>query len=246
MNNKNTNLWIAELLMLCFLLLMMFRFDIFSEILEPVIGIKKNTVEWLPLHELVFQHMTIVIASSAASFLIAFTTGVLVHIYHLEGVKELLITVAAFGTTFPTIAVMALLVSDLGYGFKPVFFALALYGLLPILMSTIRGLEDIDEDIITAAKGVGMTAYERLIRVELPQSKSVIIAGVRTSVIINIAAATVGGVVGAGGLGIPIVTGIRVNDPVLILEGALPVALMALLADRIFYKLEGKQKWRIR
>lgn len=245
MNKKIRSLWIVEISMMCLLLLLIFNFDLFSNRVNSLWGSPKNTVEWIPLYELVIQHIIIVFASSSVSFLFAFTTAVGVHLFKLEGLKELLLTVADFGTTFPTVAIMALLVNVLGYGFKPVFVGLALYGLLPILMNTIKGIEDIDEDILTAAKGMGMSSYQRLVKVELPLSKSIILAGVRTSVIINIAAATVGSVVGAGGLGIPIVTGIRINDPILILEGALPVALMALLADRLFQRLEGNEKWKM-
>ncbi len=204
---------------------------------------KKDAVEWAPLYELAFQYLLVVAASSASAFLFAFTTGSLVHLFRAEGMKELLLTLGSFGTTFPTIAVIALLVPALGYGFKPVIVALVLYGILPILMNTIHGLEDMDEDILTAAKGLGMTDFQRFRKVELPLAMPLVIAGVRTSFIINIAAATVGSIVGAGGLGMPIVSGIRTDDPVLILKGAIPVALLALLADRLFARAERKLQW---
>jgi len=244
LNRHYNRFWITEIIYLSLLLLIIVGYAGFTPYLKAFFNVTSNAVEWTPLHILLLKHLQLVLLSSCADFIIAFSAGVSVHLFRLEGLKALLLSTASFGTTFPTIAIMALLVPALGYGFQPVFYALALYGLLPILMNTLHGLENIDDDIITAARGIGMSPFEILRKVELPLAKNLIIAGVKTSVIINIASATVGSVVGADGLGMPIVIGIRTGDPVLILEGALPVALLSLLAERLFTRLESRQLWR--
>lgn len=236
--------WIKECGTIALLLLFVLDFKQIALRLEPFIGKEKDAVEWAPLYELTLQYLQVVIISSLISFLIAFFLGNLVHLFQWKSLKDLLLSLASFGTTFPTIAVIALLVPSLGYGFKPVIVALILYGIFPILVNTINGLDQLDPVIIQASIGLGMTKYQRLVKVELPLCLSIITAGVKTSIIINIAAATVGAVVGAGGLGMPIVSGIRTNDPVLILKGAVPVALIALLANQLFTRLENSPKWR--
>lgn len=238
--------WLKEVILLGLFLVFIFNFNRIAIILQPIIGVEKETVEWAPLYVLAYDYLMVVIISSGISFLLAFTLGVVVHLFELKELKDLLLMVGSFGTTFPTIAIIAILVPSLGYGFKPVVVALILYGIFPILMSTIHGLEQVDPVITQASKGIGMNLYQQLYLVELPMALPLIIAGLKTSFIINIAAATVGAVVGAGGLGMPIVSGIRSNDPVLMLKGAIPVALIALLADTLFTRMTNGQKWRTR
>ncbi len=204
----------------------------------------KEIVEWAPLWKLAIEYGLVVLLSSAASFLIAFSIAAIIHIYQLKELKELMLLVTDFGTTFPTVAVMALFVPILGYGFEPVIAALVIYGLLPILTNTLKGLEEVDEDIRQAAVGMGMSRVQLFTGVELPLAMPMIIAGLRTSVIINIAAATVGAAVGAGGLGVPIVSGIRSSEPIQILKGTVPVALIAMIMDRIFYRMEVRYQWK--
>jgi osmoprotectant transport system permease protein len=238
--------WLKELLTIVSLVFFVMEFNRIAGFLEPFMGKERKTVEWAPLYELTLDYLFIVVISSLISLLIAFSMGVCVHVFALTSVKELLQAIGSLGTTFPTIAVIALLVPLLGYGFKPVIIALIIYGIFPILVNTLNGLEQVDRTLIQAANGLGMTSLQRLIKIELPLTLEFILAGVKTSFIINIAAATVGAVVGAGGLGMPIVSGIRTNDSMMILKGAIPVALIALLANQLFARLERLFKWRIR
>lgn len=203
----------------------------------------KPTIEWESLSKLAFDYMMMVVSASLISFLVAFTLGALIHVYKLNELKALMKSVVDFGVTFPTIALIAILVPVMGYGFKSVVVALILYGLLPILTNTIKGLETVDTSIVTSAYGMGMSTWQTFIYVELPLAMPLILAGIKTTVIINISAASVGAVVGAGGLGMPIISGIRTNEPILILKGAIPITLMAILTDRIFYRLERKYQW---
>ncbi len=236
--------WIKEISTIVMCLAFILNFDQLALFMQSVFGVEKKSVEWSPLYELTLQYLQVVIFSSFLSFMIAFVVGSFVYVYQWHSLKTLLLAAGSFGTTFPTIAVIALLVPRLGYGFKPVIVGLVIYGIFPILLATINGLEQTDKTLIQAANGMGMTKYDRLIKLELPLAMPIIAAGVKTSVIINIAATTVGAVVGAGGLGMPIVSGIRSNNPILILKGAIPVAFIALFADQLFKRLEHLPKWR--
>jgi osmoprotectant transport system permease protein len=142
--------------------------------------------------------------------------------------------------TIPSIALLAFMLPLFGIGAKPAIAALFLYGLLPILRNTVTGLRGIDHRIIEVALGLGMTPSQLLRQVELPLAAPVILAGVRTSTVINIGTATLAAFIGAGGLGDPIVTGLTVTDVNLILSGALPAALLAVMADGL---LAGVERW---
>ncbi len=120
----------------------------------------KPTIEWESLSKLAFDYMMMVVSASLISFLVAFTLGALIHVYKLNELKALMKSVVDFGVTFPTIALIAILVPVMGYGFKSVVVALILYGLLPILTNTIKGLETVDTSIVTSAYGMGMSTWQ--------------------------------------------------------------------------------------
>ena len=142
--------------------------------------------------------------------------------------------------TIPSIALLAFMLPLFGIGAKPAIAALFFYGLLPILRNTVTGLRGIDQRMIEVGLGLGMTPGQLLRQVELPLAAPVILAGVRTSTVINIGTATLAAFIGAGGLGDPIVTGLTVTDVNLILSGALPAALLAVLVDGL---LAGVERW---
>ncbi len=141
---------------------------------------------------------------------------------------------ASIGQTFPPVAVLALAVPVLGFGTLPIIVALLLYGLLPIVRNTLAGLEGIDPGVAEAARGMGMTGGQRLRQVELPLAAPVILAGIRTSVTINIATAAIGATVGASNLGDPIISGIVNGNTAHVLQGALLIGLLALSVDSLF------------
>ncbi|MCA8974431.1 MAG: ABC transporter permease subunit [Planctomycetes bacterium] len=135
--------------------------------------------------------------------------------------------------TIPSLALLAFLIAIPGFGLsgRSAIFALFLYALLPILRNTVTGLRGIDPVLIDAAIGIGLTDGQILRRVRLPLAVPTIMAGVRTATVIGIGVATLAAFIGAGGLGGPIVQGLYLNDTNLILAGAIPAALLALLAD---------------
>ena len=145
-------------------------------------------------------------------------------------------TIAAVGQTFPPVAVLAIAVPVIGFGLQPAIIALILYGVLPVLQATLAGLGAIDASVTEVAKGMGMSRGQRLRKVE-PLAAPVILAGVRTSVIINIGTATIASTVGASTLGTPIIIGLSGFNTAYVIQGALLVALAAIIADRLFERL---------
>jgi osmoprotectant transport system permease protein len=208
---------------------------------------------WLdrPLYEqdsfphLVLAHLALVGASSGLAAALGIAAGIFVTRpagAEFRGVVE---TMAAIGQTFPPVAVLALAVPALGFGAKPALVALTLYGLLPIVENTVAGLAAVPAPAREAARGIGMGPGAILRQVELPLAAPVILAGIRTSVIINIGTATVASTVGAATLGSPIILGLNGSNIAYVLQGALLVGLLAVLADLAFERLTAAlQRWQ--
>ena len=190
------------------------------------------------LLELVTEHLWMVIVSSGLATIIGISIGVLVTRPMGRQYLPLVSSLSSLGQTFPPVAVLALAVPLLGFGFKPTVAALLLYGLLPILRNTIVGIENIPADVREAAYGMGMSSWQVLFRIELPLALKVIMSGIRISVVINIGTATVGATIGAGGLGSPIIAGLVAENPAFVLEGAIPAALLAFSADALLGNIE--------
>ncbi|WP_216328438.1 ABC transporter permease [Deinococcus aestuarii] len=137
------------------------------------------------------------------------------------------------GQTVPTLAVLALAVPALGFGWAPTLFGMVVYGLVPVVSSGVAGLLAVDRGVVDAARGMGMTAGQRLLRVELPLARPVLLAGIRTATVYNVGTATVGAALGAGGLGRPIIDGLSQQNTALVVAGALLAALLALSLDSL-------------
>ena len=142
--------------------------------------------------------------------------------------------------TIPSIALLAFMVPLLGIGTVPALVALWLYALFPIARGTYSGVRDADPAAVEAAEALGMTAAQRLLRVRLPLAAPVVMAGVRTAAVITVGAATLAAFIGAGGLGEPIVTGLALADPRMVLSGALPAAALALVVDGVLALVERR------
>ncbi len=146
--------------------------------------------------------------------------------------------IAGLLQTVPSLALLAILVPLLGLGQVPAVLALFLYSLLPIIRNTLAGIQSIDPLLRDVAEGMGLSTLQRLRYVEIPLALPMILAGVKTAAIISIGTATLAAFVGAGGLGEPIVTGLNLNDHGLILQGAIPAALLAIVTEFLFEWLE--------
>lgn len=188
---------------------------------------------------LVWEHIQLVAISSGITIIVGIPLGIWVTRPGGRDFLPIVTDITSFGQTFPPVAVLALAVPVLGFGMMPTIVALFLYGLLPVVRNTIGGLRAVSPQLIDAACGTGMSPMQTLLRVELPLSLPVILAGVRISVIINIGTAMLGAVIGAGGLGSPIVAGLVRDNLAFVIEGALPAALLAILADQFLTNIEG-------
>jgi osmoprotectant transport system permease protein len=189
---------------------------------------------------LALNHLGLVAAAVGAATLLAVGLAILVTRPFGAEFLPLSRSLANIGQTFPPIAVLALTVPVLGFGAAPTLVALFLYGLLPIFENALTGLSTLRPAVQEAARGAGMTGWQRLTRVELPLAAPVILAGVRLSVVISIATATIGSTVAARTLGEVIIAGLLSNNIAFILQGALVVATMAVLIYDAFMALERR------
>lgn len=200
---------------------------------------------WLdrPLYEqdsffrLTLAHVALVGAASAIATAIGVAAGLFVTRAAGAEFRGMVETVAAMGQTFPPVAVLALAVPATGFGAVPALIALTLYGLLPIVQATIAGIGTVPEPVREAARGVGMTQWEILLRVELPLAAPLIVAGIRTSAIIGVGTATIASTVGAKTLGSPIIVGLNGSNIAYVLQGAILVAILAVVLDLAFERL---------
>jgi len=188
---------------------------------------------------LVGEHLLLVIYSSSLTVLVAVPLGIWVTRDSGRSFLPIVNDLTSFGQTFPPVAVLALAVPVMGFGVPPTVLALFLYGLLPVVRNTIAGISAVPHGLVDAAYGIGMGKVRTLVRIEIPLAARVIMAGVRISVIINIGTAMIGAVIGAGGLGSPIVAGLVQDNLAYILEGAVPAAMLAVLTDQLLASIES-------
>ncbi|MEM7736505.1 MAG: ABC transporter permease [Deinococcota bacterium] len=184
------------------------------------------------------QHLELIIVSSIITVGIGLALGILVTREQFREFLPLVSDIVNSGQTVPTIAVVAIMVPIMGFGFWPTIVALILYGMLPVVRNTIAGIEAVDSFIIDSAKGMGLTRSQILWQIELPIASTIILAGIRTSVVINVGTAALGAFAGSGGLGVPIAGGLSQQIYPFVLLGALPAALLAILIDYVLARVE--------
>ncbi|MFO8059829.1 MAG: ABC transporter permease [Bacillota bacterium] len=183
------------------------------------------------------QHMLLVLVPVTCAVLLAIPLGILAT--RNKYVELIAIGFANIMQTIPSLALIAMMIPiGLGIGRRPAYVALFLYAILPILRNTFTGISGVDDSLIRAARGMGMTDLQVLRKVELPLAMPVIMAGLRTSTVIIIGTAVLAAYVGGGGLGQFIMTGLGLIRDDLILLGAIPSALLALAADFVLGRLE--------
>ena len=193
-----------------------------------------------PLYEqesfisLLLAHIGLVAASSAVAIVIGVALGVFVTRRAGREFRSLVQSVVAMGQTVPPLAVLAITVPVLGFGEAPALVALALYGVLPIVHGTLAGIESVPQAVREAARGLGFTERQVLVRVELPLAWPVLLAGIRTSVIVNIGTAAIASTVGTRTLGSPIIIGLSGFNTAYVIQGALLVGLLAIATDLAF------------
>jgi osmoprotectant transport system permease protein len=184
------------------------------------------------------DHLSLVGVSLLLAIAVALPLGILAARRPRAG--ELIVGAAGVVQTIPSLALLVLLIPLLGIGAAPAIAALFLYSLLPVVRNTHAGLTDLPRSTLEAAEAIGLGPRARLFLVELPMASRTILAGIKTAAVINVGTATLGALVGAGGYGQPILSGIRLGDAGLILEGALPAAALALAVQGAFELLERR------
>ena len=196
----------------------------------------KDQSLWQQIFPKLLQHLKITSVALLFSVIIAVPMGIFIYAYSFLSKPVLYIT--GLLQTIPSIALLAFMIPLFGIGVVPAVVALFLYGLLPILRNTATALFSVDPLLKEVASGIGLTDIQKLRYVELPLSVPTIIAGIRTSAVICIGTATLAAFIGAGGLGEFIVTGLALNNTKLILMGAIPAALLAVLTEIFFEMIE--------
>ncbi len=186
-----------------------------------------------PLSTLMAEQIYLVAVASVISLLVGSALGALALSRIGRPFRDIIVSIGSLAQTVPSVAIMALAVPALGYGAEPVVLALILYSILPIMLNVIAGIEGVPPDAYDASIGMGMSPVQRFFSVQLPLAMPVIVGGVKNMLVINVSAATMGAVVAAGGLGMPILAGFHDYNNAYILEGALPAITLALLLDRL-------------
>ncbi|MFY4775415.1 osmoprotectant update ABC transporter permease/substrate-binding subunit OpuFB [Metabacillus sp. RGM 3146] len=183
-----------------------------------------------------FEHIQISFLALIIAVIITIPLGILLT--KNQRIAEPVIGVTAVLQTIPSLALLGLLIPLVGIGIVPAIIALVIYALLPILRNTYTGIKEVDPSLLEAARGMGMNSRKRLLKVELPLALPVMMAGVRTAMVLIVGTTTLAALIGAGGLGKLILLGIDRNDNYLILLGAIPAALLAIIFDAILRYVE--------
>ncbi|WP_432562383.1 ABC transporter permease [Kineococcus sp. SYSU DK003] len=190
-----------------------------------------RTLGWDVLRNDVVEHLRLTFTAGLIVLVVALPLGIAVTRPALRRLAPVVETVANFGQAAPAVGLLVLLAMWLGIGFWPAVVALVLYALLPILRNTVVGLQGVDPRLVEAGRGMGMSAFSVLLRVELPLAVPVVLSGLRSALVLLVGTAALAPFVSGGGLGSLVLTGINLADTTLQVSGAVLVALLALVVD---------------
>lgn len=185
---------------------------------------------------LVWEHCYISLLAVVAGFILSVPLGILLT--RMEKVSQYVIGFVNILQTIPSLALLGFMIPFLGIGAFPAVVALFLYSLLPMLRNTYTGIREVEPSLIEAARGMGMTSVQILFQVEIPLAISIIMGGFRTATIYTISWATLAAVVGGGGLGYLVFTGINNSNDSMLMTGALATAVLAAIADLLTRKFQ--------
>lgn len=184
---------------------------------------------WERFIDLFLEHLQLVFVSEALAIAVAVPVGILAT--RDDRVRGIVETSGNVAQTIPPLAVIALMLPLLGLGFLPSLVGLFIYALLPVLTNTIAGVESVDNNTVEAGRGMGMTEWEVFRKIRLPLALPVIFAGIRTSTVLNVGTAYLAYFIGGGGLGVWVVSGIKLFNTPRLLAGAIAGALLAIILD---------------
>nr|WP_217499955.1 ABC transporter permease [Curtobacterium flaccumfaciens] len=177
------------------------------------------------------QHLVLTLQSTVLVLVIGIPLGVVLTRGPLRRASPYVLAVANFGQAAPAVGLIVLLAAWLGLNSSSAVIALVLYAILPVLRNTMIGVQSVDDRLVEAGRGMGMSAFSVLMRVELPLAVPVMLSGIRTALVLLVGTASLATFVGAGGLGLLITTGVTLFLPKVLVAGALLVALLALSID---------------
>ncbi len=203
-------------------------------------GVEPVIYDRASFFELFLSHLRLVAIASLAASVVGVSLAVFVTRPAGRDFRTIVDLLAAIGQTFPPVAVLAIAVPLIGFGARPTIIALFVYSLLPIIENAVAGLEGVPQAVRDAANGMGLSPWQQLRAVELPLAAPIILAGIRVSVTIAIGTATIGSTVGALTLGTPIFDGLVANKLPFVIEGAVLVAIFAILTDMLFARLDRR------
>ncbi|MFD2760258.1 ABC transporter permease [Lentibacillus juripiscarius] len=183
-----------------------------------------------------WEHLYISVAAMVLGVIVAVPLGIMLS--RVPKFADRFISFIGILQTIPSLAILAFFIPIMGVGKAPAIIALFVYSLLPILRNTYIGIRDVDKGVIEAGKGMGMSNWQTIIKMELPLSIPVIMAGIRLSTVYLIGWAALAAFIGGGGLGDFIFDGLNLYKPSLILAGTIPATILAVIADRSFAILE--------
>ncbi len=184
------------------------------------------------------RHLQIVAAAEGLAILIGIPIGFIISRRAFRFVSPVLVGIANMGQTIPTLAFIGIAGVLLGMGYRAAVIGLFAYTILPIIRNTYAGIRSVDPAVKESAQGMGMSKWQVTRKIELPLARPVIMAGIRTSTVVNVGTAAVAGMIGAGGLGELIMTGIAVRVTEMIIQGAAPTAALAIALDALLGQTE--------
>ncbi|MDO5574387.1 MAG: ABC transporter permease [bacterium] len=206
------------------------------ELLTEIIRTFSERREWFG--ELILQH----IGLSAVAIILAGVIGILLGILisDHERMAAPILGIANVFYTIPSISLLGMLIPFIGIGDKTAVTALTIYGIMPMVRNTYTGIRNVDENVITAARGMGSTDLQIMLKIKLPLALGVITAGFRNVVVMTISVAAIASFIGAGGLGVAVYRGITVYNAALTFCGSVLIALLALISDWLLGRLERR------
>lgn len=199
--------------------------------LAPLSPTELTTLAPAALWGYTLEHLQLTLLAAAIVLVIAVPLGILLTRNRFRFLTGPVLALANIGQAAPSIGLLVLLAFWLGFGFGSAVIALVLYGVLPVLRNTMVGLQHVDQRLVEAGRGMGMTATAVLLKVELPLAVPIMLAGIRTALVLLVGTAALAAFVNGGGLGILITTGVQLNLPSVLLTGSILVALLALVID---------------
>lgn len=225
-------------LMLAILLLVLLGITAWMTSLGSV-GIFKVTPA-MKIVSATLRHLQIVAVAELLAIVVGIPIGFLSTRKAFRFISPVLIGIANIGQTVPTLAFIGIAAAFLGMGYTAAVVALFIYATLPVVRNTYAGIRSVDPAVKEAAQGMGMSKWEVTSKIELPLARPVIMAGIRTSTVVNVGTAAVAGMIGAGGLGAIIMSGLAVRVMEIVIQGAAPTAALAILLDAL---LGGIEDW---